>query len=125
MDFDLWRRTVQHFALAPNNLTDAPSWAIEFMKSVPTTWDDIKFIEGYPGKYIVLARKSAGKWFIVGINAEKETKQITLDTSILSKGDAFLYSDSPSLEGKKEQISIKGKSLKISIPCNGGFVLEQ
>ena len=121
----LFQSPVQHFALAPNNLTDAPSWAIEFMKSVPTTWDDIKFIEGYPGKYIVLARKSAGKWFIVGINAEKETKQITLDTSILSKGDAFLYSDSPSLEGKKEQISIKGKSLKISIPCNGGFVLEQ
>lgn len=46
----LFQSPVQHFALAPNNLTDAPSWAIDFMKEVPTTWDEVRFIDGYPGK---------------------------------------------------------------------------
>ena len=45
----LFQSPVQHFALAPNNLTDAPSWAIDFMKEVPTTWDEVRFIDGYPG----------------------------------------------------------------------------
>lgn len=40
----LFQSPVQHFALAPNNLTDAPSWAIDFMKEVPTTWDEVRFI---------------------------------------------------------------------------------
>lgn len=52
----LFQSPVQHFALAPNNLTDAPSWAIDFMKEVPTTWDEVRFIDGYPGKYVILAR---------------------------------------------------------------------
>ena len=42
----LFQSPVQHFALAPNNLTDAPSWAIDFMKEVPTTWDEVRFIDG-------------------------------------------------------------------------------
>lgn len=28
----LFQSPVQHFALAPNNLTDAPAWAVDFMK---------------------------------------------------------------------------------------------
>ena len=42
----LFQSPVQHFALAPNNLTDAPAWAIDFMKEVPTTWDEVRFIDG-------------------------------------------------------------------------------
>ena len=59
----LFQSPVQHFALAPNNLTDAPSWAIDFMKNVPTTWDDVRFIDGYPGKYVVLARRHGNDWY--------------------------------------------------------------
>lgn len=57
----LFQSPVQHFALAPNNLTDAPSWAIDFMKEVPTTWDEVRFIDGYPGKYVILARRHGDK----------------------------------------------------------------
>ena len=42
----LFQSPVQHFALAPNNLTDAPAWAIDFMKEVPTTWVEVRFIDG-------------------------------------------------------------------------------
>lgn len=53
----LFQNPIQNFALAPNNLTDAPQVCLDFMKQVPTTWDETRFIDGYPGKYVVLARR--------------------------------------------------------------------
>ena len=47
----LFQNPIQNFALAPNNLTDAPQVCLDFMKQVPTTWDETRFIDGYPGKY--------------------------------------------------------------------------
>lgn len=60
----MFQSAVQHFALAPNNLTDAPAWAIDFMKEVPTTWDEVRFIDGYPGKYIIMraVMETNGMW---------------------------------------------------------------
>src|SRR5690606_29911574 len=56
----LFQNPVQFFALAPNNLKDAPDFAVDFMKQVPTTWEETIFIDGYPGKYCVLARRHEG-----------------------------------------------------------------
>ncbi|MDE6371464.1 MAG: glycoside hydrolase family 97 protein, partial [Duncaniella sp.] len=64
----LFQNPVQNFALAPNNLDDAPAQAIQFMKKVPTVWDDTRFVEGYPGRYVVMARRSGGKWYIAGVS---------------------------------------------------------
>jgi len=66
----LFQSSVQHFALAPNNLEDAPAWAVQFMKDVPTMWDETRFIDGYPGKYVILARRSGDKWYIAGVTAD-------------------------------------------------------
>ncbi len=64
----LFQSPVQHFALAPNNLTDAPDWALAFMSAVPTTWDEVQYLAGYPGRSVVLARRSGSKWYIAGVN---------------------------------------------------------
>ena len=66
----LFQSSVQHFAMAPNNLEDAPAWAVDFMKQVPTTWDETRFIDGYPGKYCIMARRAGNKWYIAGITSD-------------------------------------------------------
>lgn len=123
----LFQSPVQHFALAPDNLTDAPSWAIDFMKQVPTTWDEIQFIDGYPGKYVVLARRHAGKWYIAGINAEKTPVKLNLNLSMLLAGETVqLYVDDAKLQGKKSIVKLnKKRELQITMPCNGGFVIVE
>ena len=63
--------SVQCIAMQPNNLTDLPQMELDFLKEVPTSWDETRFIDGYPGKYIVMARRSGEKWYIVGLNATK------------------------------------------------------
>ena len=121
----LFQSPVQHFALAPNNLTDSPSWAIDFMKEVPTTWDEVRFIDGYPGKYVILARRHGDKWYIAGVNAQKETLKLKVNLPMFSNGEKVrLFSDDKVLQGGVKQIGIgKKQELQLSIPCNGGILI--
>ena len=123
----MFQSPVQHFALAPNNLEDAPSWAIDFMKKVPTTWDDVKFIDGYPGKYCIMARRTGDKWYVVGINAQETPVKLKLNLPMFSAGSQLnLYSDTDKLEGSLKTVKLpKKQQLQISIPCNGGLVITE
>ena len=123
----LFQSPVQHFALAPNNLTDAPAWAIDFMKEVPTTWDEVRFIDGYPGKYVILARRHGDKWYIAGVNAQKETLKLKVNLPMFSNGEKVkLFSDDKALQGGVKQIGIgKKQELQLTIPCNGGVLITK
>ena len=89
----LFQSSVQHFALAPNNLYDAPAWAIQFMKDVPTLWDETRFIDGYPGKYVIIARRSGDKWYIAGVTSDKTP----LKEKVFSPSSFLEYSDSDAI----------------------------
>ena len=122
----LFQASVQHFAMAPNNLTDAPVWAVDFMKAVPTTWDEVKFIDGYPGKYVILARRSGDKWFVVGINADKQPLKKTVTLPMFEKNSQLtVYSDDAQLQGSVKQVKQnKKQQLTMVIPTNGGIVIN-
>lgn len=121
----MFQSSVQHFALAPNNITDAPAWAIDFMKNVPTTWDDVQFIDGYPGKYIIMARRSGNKWFVTGVNAQSETLKTKIVLPMFNPGDEVtLYADDDKLNGNMSTVKInKKQELQITIPQHGGVVV--
>ncbi len=116
----LFQSAVQHFALAPNNLTDAPAWAIDFMKTVPTQWDEVRFIDGYPGSYVIMARRAGNKWYIAGVNALGEPLKKTLTLPMLH-GDVKLYMNGQLTDAKLS----KKNMIKIEMPTNGGFVITQ
>ena len=122
----LFQNPIQNFALAPNNLTDAPAAAIGFMKEVPTTWDETQFIDGYPGRYCVLARRHGSRWYIAGINAGPETVELTLSLPMLAKGNKLrTYKDNKET-GTLEAGELKVKrpeAVKVAIRPNGGVVL--
>lgn len=123
----LFQSAVQHFALAPNNLTDAPVWAIDFMKQVPSTWDEVRFIDGYPGKYVVLARRHADKWYIAGVNAQKETLKLKIKLPMFTAGEELqCYSDDKKLEGSVKSFKLnKKQEVEITMPQNGGLVITE
>ena len=120
----LFQSSVQHFALAPNNLDDAPAWAIDFMKEVPTVWDEVRFIDGYPGRYVIMARRAGTKWYIAGINAEEQLRKLTITLPMLQKNaNVTLYSDDAQLVGSKQQVRLKKQTAKVEIPQNGAFLI--
>ncbi|MBQ0061991.1 MAG: glycoside hydrolase family 97 catalytic domain-containing protein [Bacteroidales bacterium] len=121
----LFQTPVQNFAMAPNNLTDAPQWAVDFMKKVPTCWDDVRFIDGYPGKYLIMARRTGSNWYVAAINAEEKPLTLNLNLDMFPVGQMLnVYSDDANLVGSMKEVKQNKKQiLKVTIPCNGGLLV--
>ena len=134
----LFQNAIQNFALTPENLAGsgaevkdynapgapAPRICIDYLKEVPTTWDETVFIDGYPGKYIVLARRSGDRWYIAGNNATGGELRLDLDLPMLDKGDEFtLFSDElKTREPVRSSMKLKSKTFRITMADQGGFV---
>ncbi len=77
---------IQHFADSDKSYLNQPDYVIEYLKNVPVTWDETKFVSGYPGEMVVIARRRGNTWFISGINGTDQEKSLDIDTGFLSKG---------------------------------------
>ncbi|MDE6801977.1 MAG: glycoside hydrolase family 97 catalytic domain-containing protein [Muribaculaceae bacterium] len=117
----LFQNPIQNFALAPNNLTDAPEVCIEFMKQVPTTWDSTRYVDGYPGQFVVLERTHGSTRYIAGVNATPSPMEIELPG--LNKGDRVeIIRDSKDGSPVKEILTVGKKAPKVVMQSQGGFV---
>jgi alpha-glucosidase len=113
---------IQHFAEIPEGMATAPDYVKSFLQDLPRNWDDVKFIDGVPGKYVVIARKSGDSWYIAGINAEQADLNLTLDLSFIGNKKASLITDGASeREFTQSEIS-RDKATAITIKSHGGFV---
>ena len=122
----LFQNPIQNFALAPNNLTDAPQICLDFMKQVPTTWDETRFIDGYPGRYIVLARRHGNTWDIAAANATVEPLKLKLDLPMLAGQEVSLYSDDKKMQPQLKLQRIKADgSLQLTVQPQGGAVIVE
>lgn len=122
----LFQNPVQNFALAPNNLTDAPAVAIDFMKNVPTTWDDTKYIAGEPGKYVVIARRHGDTWYVAGVSNLEKPVKLDLSLPMFEKGTKLqMINDDKKGEPIKTEIKVKNPE-KVTVTLNpaSGFVLQ-
>ena len=121
-----FQNPIQNFALAPNNLTDVPAFEIDFMKEVPTVWDEVKFIDGYPGRYVVLARRHGQDWYVAALNAGKEALKLTVELPMLA-GTAVSYyhdgKDGKTPQAEEAKVAKNGK-FKLTLAAQGGAVLK-
>lgn len=72
-----------HYADTPDRVRSLPGFAINFMREIPVIWEESRFLAGYPGKEVVLARRNGKQWYIAGINGENIEKEISIDLSPL------------------------------------------
>ena len=112
---------IQHIAENADGMAKMPQYVVDYLMDIPTNWDDSKFIEGYPGKYIIMARKRGNTWFVVGINGEKEVKEIEIDLSFATNSAGILISEDE--KGFKKATVSKSK-IKVKMKPYGGFVLK-
>lgn len=108
----LYQNAIQNFALAPNNLTDAPELCMEYLKTVPTEWNETRFVDGVPGKYVVLARRHGNDWYVAGINATSEPLRLNLNVDMLAGKEVSHYSDNYTKEAKNRMKKADKKSNK-------------
>lgn len=122
--------SVNCVAMCPNNLTDLPQFELDFLRQVPTTWDDTKFLDGYPTQYAVIARCTGGKWYVGGINGTEKAIKLTLQLPMFAGQNVKYYTDEPKKDGevipssvlKELKVSKKGEALVVIQPM-GGIIL--
>ena len=135
-----FQNPIQNFAITPENLpteatknlapneegAPAPAISMDFLREVPTTWDETMFIDGYPGKYCILARRHGSTWYIAGNNATGAPLTLKLNLPMLQKGDKVtLYSDNlKDREPQKSELKVSNpKAVSVTMIDQGGFVI--
>ena len=124
--------SVNCVAMYPNNLAELPQFELDFLRELPTTWDETLFLEGYPTRYVALARRTGSRWYVAGLNAEAQPKTLTLSLPMLAGQTVRYYTDQPKDKNdlvapsvlKALKIDKKGQA-KVVVQPNGGFVLCQ
>ena len=122
---------VQCIAMQPNNLQELSQVELDFLKSIPTVWDEIRFIDGYPGKFVVLARRHGNDWYVAGLNGTREVKTLALTLPMFAASDAVeVLSDQADKKTKAlsvvstQQKADKKGLRKVTMQPNGGFVIK-
>lgn len=122
--------SVNGVEVTPNVVDLLPDLEKDFLKAMPTTWDETRFVDGYPTKYAVVARRHAGKWYVGGINGTDAPMTLTLNLPMLAGKTVDYYFDNKLKKGQKwpdpELRTIKvGKSgkAKVTLQPNGGIIL--
>jgi hypothetical protein len=113
---------IQHFVEGPDGMAKMPLAVKNYMQNIPAVWDEVKFIDGYPGKYYAVARRAGKKWYVAAINADSAEQKISISqlSFIRSMKTATLFSTNDN----NEIVSGDYKATKfISIKPNDGFVI--
>ena len=117
--------SVQCVAMQPNNLQELPQFEMDYLRQLPTTWQETRFIDGYPGRYVVMARKAtSGKWYIAGLNAQKTPLTLTLNLNDYGNDLSKLLIDDKKIQPTQQQLKKDKKgNVKVTIQPNGGLVI--
>ena len=112
---------IQHFAETPTGMATVPAYVKTMLQDLPRSWDDSKFLDGYPGTHVVIARKAGKAWYLAGLNADDAEKTVSLDLSFLGKRKGVVIKDGGT-ERELLQSEIAGGKANITIKAHGGFV---
>jgi alpha-glucosidase len=98
----------------------------EILKKIPASWDETRFIEGYPASHTVIARRKGKQWFIGGFASKQKTVNLSFD--FLERKEVYsatLFKDQKS--GSQSTLETKelrrGDSMEVHMLERGGFVL--
>lgn len=118
---------IQHFAEIPEGMEKVPDYVKKFLKEIPDYWDNTEFVDGLPGKFVIIARKSNDTWYVAGINGEETDKDLEIKLPFIKEtksGDLITDGKDNRSFSMEKIIYCPNDSFKIKLKGNGGFVLK-
>jgi hypothetical protein len=118
---------IQHYAEVPTGMAKVPAEIKQILKDVPVAWDETRFVSGYPGKHVVIARRTGKTWYVAGINGEAIEKNLEVNLGFIGRPAAVSGllissgSDSRSFTIKYELPDLT-RPLSINLKSNDGFL---
>ncbi len=118
--------SVQCVAMQPNNLQELPQFELDFLRQLPTVWDETRLIDGYPGRYVVIARRHGNQWYVAGLNATAEPLTLNLSLPMFEPAtQRACYIDNKKGEPTLTSVKLNKRSeLKVTLQPNGGLILQ-
>jgi hypothetical protein len=120
----LYLSGIQHFVEIPAGMATVPGYIKKFMQDLPRSWDDSRLVDGYPGKYAVIARRSGDTWYIAGINGSDQEKTLTLDLSFVGKKQVVIFTDGDQPRSFSQRSIAASKKIVVTVKPHGGFVIQ-
>lgn len=118
---------IQHWADRPEGFYALPEMARRHMEKIPTAWDDIRFISGYPGQSFVVARRKGDRWYVGGLQGENKKASFKVPLNFLSEGEytASIIADGANDKDFKFSTQTVTNAETLSVIClaKGGFVM--
>lgn len=117
---------IQHYAETPAGMAKMPDFVKQAMKDIPVVWDETRFIEGFPGEYIVLARRTGTTWFIAGINGVSHEIDLNLAVPFAQGKSAEIITEgetSRSFIKQGVEFGSQGE-INLTIKPYGGFLIR-
>jgi alpha-glucosidase len=121
----LYETGILHPADSADTYYAQPAAVQQYLQTVPTAWDEVQYISGFPGKELVLARRKKDTWYIAGVNGENLAKDLSV-ASFITQGKyslQYLFEDDPQIAGAFKHNKTTLLSGKISVKPYGGFLI--
>jgi alpha-glucosidase len=95
----------------------------DFIKAVPTAWDETRFLDGAPASYIVLARRKGARWYL-GAMTNEQARSVAVPLPFLGRGTfkATIWQDGPGANDVARTVRkvSRGDTLTIRMAGGGG-----
>lgn len=112
-----------HLADAAESYRSQSDATRAFLRNVRAHWDETTVLDGAPGEYIVVARRSGDMWCLGGISGMDSAITVTVDTSFLSGSSALLLTDGHDTRSIADSQIELSDGLRIDMAARGGFSL--
>lgn len=122
----LFMTGAQHYAETPEGMKAVPEYVRTMMREIPVVWDETRFVDGYPGKYVVIARRSGDTWYIAGINGEDSVRNVHLELPFINKSQGFIITDGDTDRSfERNNLNLdENNNLDIAMKPRGGFLIR-
>lgn len=118
----LFTSGIQHLVTTPEQMKKMPEFVRQYLRDLPAQWDESRFVDGFPGQYVVIARRAGERWYLAGINGGDSEREITLDLSPGGHTPARMISDGHSPR-ELRLTEVSGAEQTITLSPGAGFVM--
>ncbi|MDO4931956.1 MAG: glycoside hydrolase family 97 catalytic domain-containing protein [Prevotellaceae bacterium] len=116
--------SIQCICMQKSNLTELEQFEMDFLKAVPTTWDETMYIDGYPTKHSVMARRHGDNWYVAGLNGEDTAKTLTINLPMFAGKEVTFYTDAAPKKGSIAPLTPVKKTIKVDKKGNAKITLQ-
>ena len=119
----LFESGLQHLADKPESYLSQPDQVQQFLSALPSVWDETRLIDGYPGRFVILARRSGHRWYVAGINGLDIPQNFRVPLDFLkNKIKVTVFADNDTKDFPWDIRTIERVPQEVSLQPRGGFV---